>query len=156
MTTWLTTRFTPPISRGIMHHLLQLGLVPRDPNEVDRAVDRLDAVVDRQDIAVEEELGLELRRNPRIPRKVQEPAFVGHLNLVDHLAHAIRLPGELERADPVLGRRHAALEKHAALDHAERHVLIEIDIFLEKDMVELTPNGQIVGPHRRQSAPPRW
>ena len=128
----------------MLDHPHELCLVLRDSDEVDRAVDGFDAVVDGEDVAVHEEPALELRRNPGVPRVVQNPALVGHLQLVDHLANADGLPRNPEGVNASFGRRHAALEQDTALEHAERHILIELDVFLEEEVVELRPNSQIV------------
>src|SRR3546814_8892034 len=69
----------------------------------------------------------ELGRDPGVARVAGDALALGDLDLVDHLAHAIGLPGEPDRRQAVLLGRHLAGDEDAPLVHREAQALVEID-----------------------------
>ena len=141
---WLTTRrILAEVARDRQHAIL-LRLIGRHAQQIDRAVDDLDRVVDRVHAAREQQARAQLVRRPRILGVGFEPAFIGHFDFVQNLAHVLGLPGELDGFGAHVGIGDGAGDQHPAFVDLRRQRAEHFCGALEPIMIDLQRDAVVV------------
>ena len=77
---------------------------------------------DGEDFGIEGDFGAQLGSNPDVTRIIQDPALVCGLDFINHLAHAVHLPGQPHRVEPVLWVVYGAGKQDPAFMHIQPHL----------------------------------